>query len=103
MATYWVTFRIEDVIVGGNTYDDRRTAFYKAIEKICTKWWLPSTSFVVFESDTDINSVCAAIRAPLSRAHDLFLLGMPEFKSARIFGKNDDNDIYDLIDFLKDG
>lgn len=101
MSTYWVTFRIEDKTVGGRTYDDRYKAFYDAIKTRCQMWWLPPTSFVVFDSTHDIDTLARAFKVALSEQHDLFLLGMTDFKSARIFGANNDQDVYKLIAFLK--
>jgi hypothetical protein len=102
MATYWVTFRIENQTIGGRTYDERYRGFQEAVRQRTTHWWLPPTSFIVFDSESDIDTLCRYLQAPLSRAHDVFLIGMPDYKSARIFGVNSDRDIYKLMPFLKE-
>jgi hypothetical protein len=95
--TYWVTFRIHD----DATYETRRDKLYAAINDVSTTWWLEPTSFIAFASSLTADAIAGKIKAAFNPATDLALLGMPGFKTARLIGKSDDNDIYDLIPFLK--
>lgn len=101
MATYWITFRIEDTTINGRSYSTRYSEFVEAVRQQATKWWTEPTSFICFASEKDIDAICNAIKQPVSAAHDMFLIGMPELKSARVWGNNPDGDIYKLIPFLK--
>ena len=93
--------RIHDETINGRDYTTRYSEFLEAVRQQTTKWWPEPTSFICFASDLDIDTICGRLKRPLSVDHDLFLIGMPEFKSARIWGHNPDNDIYELIPFLK--
>lgn len=101
MATYWLTFRIEDKTANGKDYSARYVAFLEAVKKRATMYWDVPTSFIAFESADDIDSLCGHLKKAISEAHDVFLVGMPEFKSARIVGANPDGDIHSLFTFLK--
>src|SRR5690349_14436287 len=101
MSTYWVTFRIHDQTIGGRTYEKRYSDFVDAVRNQATMWWTKPTSFICFASNNDIDAICSSIKGQLAPAYDLFLIGMPDYKSARIWGANDDDDIYKLIPFLK--
>lgn len=100
--TYWLTFRIHNETVNGKTYSQRYDAFYNVIKEHLEEWWVPPTSFVAFSSESSIDAIAAALKAPLSARYDMFLLGMADYKSGRIFGKNDDQDIFKLMPFLKE-
>jgi hypothetical protein len=101
MATFWLTFRIENRTVGGRSYDQRRDALYEAIRQHTKKWWLKPTSFVAFESTQSIDAIADACRVAIAESHDLFLIREMDTKSAIICGNNDDRDIYILMPYLK--
>jgi hypothetical protein len=99
MNTYWVTFRLHD----GNDYSYRYKLLTDEIQSLATggKWWLEPTSFVAFSSSFDIDTVAARIAGTISKSLDLVLVGMSDYKSARVIGANGDNDIYDLMPFAR--
>ena len=97
MATYWLSFRIED----NRTYAQRYEALVDAVRQVSTKWWVDTTAFLVFESSSGIDAIAAAVEAAVDTSVDVVLIGMTDFKSARILGNNQDNDIFAVIPFLK--
>ena len=101
MATFWITFRIEDRNVGGRTYDDRRSALYEAVRVRSSQWWLKPTSYVAFESDHSLDALAEACKLAISPDHDLFLMREMDAKGAIICGNNDDRDIYKLMPYLR--
>lgn len=101
MAAFWLTFRIENRVVGGRTYDERRQALYDAIQQRTTKWWLKPTSFIAFESSHSLGAIAAASKLAIAPSHDLFLMREMDTQNAIICGSNDDGDIYQLMPYLK--
>jgi hypothetical protein len=98
MATYWLTFRIHDT---GNP-DARRDALYDAISKLTPEWWVESTSFIVFDSASNINDIAAKAKSAISPSVDLVLIGMPDYKSAVLVGNSDDyKTLLKLVPFVK--
>ncbi|KZD22802.1 hypothetical protein [Tardiphaga robiniae] len=97
MSTYWITFRIHD---SGNS-QERRDDLYAAINDISTMWWVEPTSFIVFESSESADTIAAKAKAAIRPSVDIVLLGMTEFKTARLIGAAVDHDIDQLIPFLK--
>jgi hypothetical protein len=97
MATYWLTFRIAE----DPDYAKRYERFVNAIEKITLKWWVEPTSFLLFESEHNIAQVAEAAKAAFNPRTDMALIGMPDFKSARLIGASTDHDIFDLMPFTK--
>jgi hypothetical protein len=84
MATYWLTFRIHD----NAGSEARRDALYDTISKLTPEWWIEPTSFIVFESDSGIDTIAARAKSAIDPRVDLVLIGMPDFKSALLVGKS---------------
>lgn len=97
MATYWMNFRIKD----DKTYSDRYDALMTAIGDISTGHWADTTSFIVFASAEKMDSVAETLKNAINPDTDLIVIGMPDFKIARLIGETQDNDIFDLIPFIK--
>jgi hypothetical protein len=97
MAIYWLTFRLQE----DADYDDRYQALVDAIQRITTRWWVEPSSFMLFESSRDIDGVAASVKAAIAESKDLVLIGMPDYKTARLIGKSDDDDIFKLMPFTK--
>ena len=97
MAVYWLSFRLAD----GPTYPARYDAFVDAVEQMKSMWWVETSAFFVFETTLDINAVAARAKAAIDPARDIALIGMPEFKNARIIGAFKDQDIFKLMPFTK--
>lgn len=98
MATYWLSFRIGDDDSYAKRYDD----LVEAIRLITNQhWWLETTSFIVFESDHSIDDLVSTVKGLIDEEIDLVLIGMPNFKSARLIGSSSDDTIKKLMPFLK--
>ena len=101
MATYWITFRIADATVSGRSYEERYNALVKLITDNSPKWWGQTTSYLAFTWDQSIESIAGKCKAAIAPSHDLFLIREMDKQSARICGKNDDKDIYELVPYLQ--
>ena len=97
MATYWLSFRLKE----NSTYSDRYDALVETIRVNSMRWWPETSSFFVFETVATIDELAMHVKKQIDPGTDLVLIGMPVFKSARLIGKNDDQDIFDLIPFVK--
>lgn len=97
MAAYWLTFRIEQ----DSTYSTRYEKLIDAIRGIASKWWIEPTSFLLFESSLGIDQVASTVKSAINPRTDLALVGMPDYKSARIIGASTDDDLFDLMPFTK--
>lgn len=97
MNTYWLSFRLNDDAAYGRRYDE----LIDTVRQRASKWWLESSSFIVFASGDGIDSLAASLKTAIDASKDLIVLGMPEFKSARLIGASNDPDIYDLMPFIK--
>lgn len=101
MASYWLSFRIHEDTVGGNTYSQRYNALVDAVILLRTKYWEETTAFIVFESASSIDTIAAKCNAVIAKSHDLVLIRALDIKDARICGLNTDTDIYGLMPYLK--
>lgn len=97
MKVYWLTFRIAD----DANYAKRYAAVVDAVHDMARTWWVESTSFFVFLSALDIDSVATTVKRAMNPAKDLALLGMPEFMDARAIGAIQDQDLFKLLPFTK--
>lgn len=99
MATYWITFRVGDI----GDYNARYDALQKAVSNLKdgAKWWVEPTSFFVFNSKHSIDEVAAAVKKALNTLDDMALIGMPEFKDARVVGTLEDDDLFFFMPFTK--
>jgi hypothetical protein len=57
MTIYWITFHIEEEIVGGKNWNDRYNALIAAIDRNSSRWWYETTSFIVFDSISSIDGL----------------------------------------------
>jgi hypothetical protein len=96
--TYWLTFRLAD----DATYSTRLDKLTKAVQDVTAgTWWVEPTSFLLFQSASDIDAVAAIVKAAINPAKDIVLIGMPDYKSARIIGASTDPDLFKLMPFTK--
>lgn len=100
MATYWVTFRIADKTVNGESYETRYNALTTTISAHCSQWWVESTSFLLFESKHTLDQLAAALKDVVA-TDDLFLIRAAEGANARIHGDIKDPDVFKLMPYLK--
>lgn len=101
MATYWITFRIEQRTVNGRSYAERYEALQQAVLGSATRYWQEPTSFIAFETSASIDAVSTVCKASIAPSHDLFLVREMDKQNARICGQNGDKDIQDLMPYLK--
>lgn len=97
MAVYWLTFRLET----DPTYSSRYDALIESIQAISSKWWMESSSFILFDSGKEIDAVAATAKKAVNAQKDLVLIGMPDYKSARVIGPVKDQDLFALMPFTK--
>lgn len=97
MASYWVTFRLERT----STYGIRHEALTQAVAGLGPRWWTEPTSFILFESVASIDEVAEVVKDAIDPAIDMALVGMPDYKSARVIGHLEDNDLFELMPFTK--
>lgn len=101
MTACWISFRIAKKTVAGKTYDQRYEALEKAVLEIADNHWKETTSFIVFETTVAFDTAARTFRSKIAPEHDLFLLRRMDNKKATICGDNEDEDIFDLIPYLK--
>lgn len=100
MTTIWISFRIAKKDASGKTYQQRYDALVDAVKEISDTFWEETTSFIIFETDTDFNVAASLFKTKISPACDLFLMRKMDSKKAAICGKNDDQDVYDMMPYL---
>lgn len=93
MKTYYITFRLEQ----DATYNDRWKRLVDAIDGISTRWWVEPTSFFLFESGHSIDQVAAVAKAAINVNKDVVLVGMVDYKGARVVGKANSRAVFDLM------
>ena len=99
MAAYWMTFRIAD----DGRWALRYHALVDTVRSIATgPYWDEPTSFFVFESALPIDDVAARVSRVLNMRTDVAVIGMPEWKSARVLGDTPKDDaLFRLMPFAK--
>jgi hypothetical protein len=65
------------------------------------KYWDQTTSFVIFESASKIGAIARDAKSAIDPRYDLFLIRELDVQNAIICGKNADNDVYELMPYLK--
>lgn len=97
MATYWLTFRLQD----DSTYSERYSALEEAVRTNASEWWFEASSFYLFTSELEVGELASEIKSAIRPSTDVAVLGMTEFKEMRVIGHNTDNDIYKIVPFAK--
>jgi len=97
LTIYWITFRIEDEVVGGKSWDDRHNALVATIDRNSIRWWRETTSFIAFESTSSIDGLAYKFKAAIAPSTDLFLIGEMGAKPARICGRFTDRSIFEFM------
>lgn len=95
---YFVAFRLKQ--------DSTREARYAALEGALAdasggKWWKDPTSFIVFQSTLTIDQIATLVSDAIRETTDIAVIGMPEVKSARVVGVVEDDDLFELWDWIK--
>jgi len=99
MHTYWMTYRLAD--------DGQFVARNKQINIILNSVsegirWAEAHTFFIFKSKLGINEVAAQFRPALDERKDMLLIGMTEFKEARVLGVPEQTALYALVPHAQD-
>jgi hypothetical protein len=101
MATYWMSFRLNDDRAHRPTYEQRYEALVNEIDASVSRYWAQTSSFFVFESSAAMAPLAAKFKAAISPQIDLFIMREMDTKNAVICGHNNDADIFVLMPYLK--
>ena len=101
MAIYWLSFTISDRNAKNKSYDERYNDFIDRIFKVSLEHWSETTSFIIFKSNENIDVLFNFFGIALSEIYDLFIIRELDAKSARIFGKNENTKIKNLMPYIK--
>lgn len=85
MSTYFVTFRIADETISGQSYAKRRQSIIDAIYNK-QGYWEETTSFVIAVSTLDTKSFATKASAGLCVKNDILVAFDPEDMSMAYFG-----------------
>jgi len=95
---YWVTFRIAEK----RNYEGRYEDLLNTLKALSGgMWWVEPTSFALFASDHDIDTIAEEVKSSFDPEMDLALIGMPDFKTARAVGAIKDKDLFQFMPFTK--
>ncbi|MGZ8311872.1 MAG: hypothetical protein ACXWU1_10755 [Allosphingosinicella sp.] len=95
---YWVTFRIEQT---GNA-SARYKALIDTLDELTQHLsWSAPGAFVLFRSPRSIGEIAERIRNSIDPEVDLALVGMSEFRSARVVGAVPDEALLELMPFAR--
>lgn len=97
MQTFWLTFRLKE----NGTYTQRYDNLIETVRTSASSWWVEPSSFLVFSSSETIDTIASRVKKAIDTTADLVVIGMPDYKSARLIGNNEDPDIFDLVPFMK--
>jgi hypothetical protein len=100
MATnvYWVAFRLAD----NATRDERYRELTDDLKGAAAgKYWDEPTSFFVLPSELSINELAALVKSSIDEDTDIVVIGMPYIRAARVIGLVEDDDLFEIWDFVK--
>lgn len=90
MATYWITFRLADVAVGGRDYNTRYKDLVEAVKAHrSTHWWFEPTSFWLINSNSSMATIAAAAKKAIAPTKDLVLIGSNDTVGVTLVGAAD--------------
>lgn len=95
--TVWISFRLKD----NGTYSERYNDLHNAIMSVADKWWVETSSYYIIETNYSAAQIAATVKENIAPSVDLALVGRFHYKTLYVIGANEDNDIYDLVDFAK--
>ena len=97
--TYWLTFRIHEDSGYAETYRELNDT----IQTLTTggKWWYETTAFYLFSSSSSIDAIARSVGSVIRLDRDLVVIGKTDYKTGRVVGKCEDDDIFDLVPFMK--
>lgn len=96
--TYFVSF----VIASDPTYTERYDGLMKALRALSpTVWWSETTSFILLASDQPIDYIAGIVKHHINTRKDIAVIGKTDYKTMRICGAYEDEDIFKLVPFAK--
>jgi hypothetical protein len=73
----------------------------KAIRSVSIKYWEKTSSFFAIDTAQDLDTIAARCKVAIAPSKDLVLVLDANNKAGRITGKNDDQDIFLIIPYVK--
>jgi hypothetical protein len=101
VAVVWISFRIANKTINGQSYQDRLDALNDIVMVSATTYWDVTTSFYAIETPSSAAQIAANVKAALEPSADIALVRAMDTKDAYIVGANNDDDIFALIPYLK--
>jgi hypothetical protein len=104
MTLYWISFRLDDDAAHRPTYTERYKALTEAIVAASPNGpgrWHGTTSFHIFTSASDIDTLATKFKKCVLAQHDMFLMRELDSKGAVIHGFVKDQDIFKLMPYLR--
>ncbi|WP_138918467.1 hypothetical protein [Nitrospirillum viridazoti] len=98
---YWVSFRINEA--DRDDYHEVYKDFEDTIVNIFAingQIWKETTSFIVFRSNFDIDTISIALKTVIDDNIDLFIIRKMNYRTARICGNNNSPLINQMIPYL---
>jgi hypothetical protein len=92
MSVYWLTFRLED--------DKRYGLLLDVVDRVSESWWTEPSSFFLFDSGGDIDSIARRVSSVVDTAKDTVLIGMIDSRTARVIGTVTDKTLFHLMPFV---
>lgn len=86
MDTYFVTFRIAELTIGGKTPTERRNKLVENVRSENCGYWAETTSFLIVESSLNTPDFSKHATQGLSPEHDMVVVIDPKDMSANYFG-----------------
>ncbi len=95
MTIRWITFRIADRTVNGETYDDRYQALVEAIESNSTVQWNEPTSFYLVRHG--LRPIIEKMKAAINPQLDMFATGVVGGTNVSAYGAFDAASLQEVV------
>jgi hypothetical protein len=100
---YWLNFRIEDDETARKpNHKARYEALVEIVEEYALTWWRQSPSLYIFDTNIAIDNIAPLFKKCINPELDYVILGQLDAKEARIAGRYNDKDIFQIVPFLKE-
>jgi hypothetical protein len=100
---YWLNFRIEDDDqVRKPNHKARYEALVEIVEEYALTWWRQSPSLYIFDTNIAIDNIAPLFKKCINPELDYVIIGQLDAKEARIAGRYNDKDIFQIVPFLKE-
>ncbi|SFL38719.1 hypothetical protein SAMN04488004_11679 [Loktanella salsilacus] len=96
--TYFISFVIRE----DATYSERYEGLMEDLRALSpTIWWSETTSFIILQSDLSIDYIVGIVEQHIDAKKDIAVIGKTEYKTMRVCGAYEDEDIFNLVPFAK--